>query len=78
MYAYAVCHPAVDASAQVRLNHAVTADELKSGGFDDIILATGVAARTPAIEGVKHPKVCAGIDVYNVVIMFDRCFHTLM
>ncbi len=59
-----VCRSSFHSSdAQVRLNHAVTADELKTGGYDDIILATGVVARNPSIEGIKHPKVLSYIDV---------------
>ncbi|HMP28668.1 MAG TPA: FAD-dependent oxidoreductase, partial [Saprospiraceae bacterium] len=31
--------------------------------FDEIILATGIAPRTPGIEGINHPKVVSYIDV---------------
>jgi NADPH-dependent 2,4-dienoyl-CoA reductase/sulfur reductase-like enzyme len=34
-----------------------------AGGFDEIVLATGVTPRTPAIEGVDHPKVLSYLDV---------------
>lgn len=33
------------------------ADALASGGFDDVVLATGVAPRVPEIEGLNHPSV---------------------
>lgn len=39
----------------VRLGTRVSADELT--GYDDIVLATGVAPRIPAIPGIDHPKV---------------------
>ncbi|WP_374592507.1 FAD-dependent oxidoreductase [Aquabacterium sp.] len=46
-----------------RYNTRVSADDLVKGGFDEVILATGVAPRTPAIEGVNHPKVLSYLDV---------------
>ena len=46
----------------VRLNGRVSADQLAKGGFDEIILATGIAPRTPAIPGVEHPKVIGYLD----------------
>jgi 2,4-dienoyl-CoA reductase (NADPH2) len=36
---------------------------LKAGGYDEIILATGVAPRTPAIPGIDHAKVLSYLDV---------------
>ncbi|GAB2869063.1 NADPH-dependent 2,4-dienoyl-CoA reductase [Pseudoduganella ginsengisoli] len=46
----------------VRLNTRVSADQLAQGGFDDIVLATGIAPRTPAIPGIDHPKVISYLD----------------
>ena len=46
----------------VRLNTRVGVDELAKGGFDEIILATGIAPRTPAIPGIEHPKVMGYLD----------------
>ncbi|MDX9842988.1 MAG: NADPH-dependent 2,4-dienoyl-CoA reductase [Aquabacterium sp.] len=46
-----------------RFNTRVSVDDLVKGGFDEIILATGVSPRTPAIEGVDHPKVLSYLDV---------------
>ena len=46
----------------VRLNTRVSAEELKAGGFDEVILATGVNPRTPEIEGIDHPKVIGYLD----------------
>jgi len=46
----------------VRLNTRVSADDLKAGGFDEVILATGVKPRTPEIEGIDHPKVIGYLD----------------
>ncbi len=47
----------------VRLETPVDADALLAGGFDEIVLATGVAPRIPAIEGVEHLKVVGYTDV---------------
>lgn len=46
----------------VRLNTRVDVEDLKAGGFDDVVLATGVEPRTPDIEGVDHPKVIGYLD----------------
>ncbi|MDF0751110.1 NADPH-dependent 2,4-dienoyl-CoA reductase [Marinobacter sp. 71-i] len=46
----------------VRLNTRVDVEELKVGGFDHVVLATGVSPRTPEIEGVDHPKVIGYLD----------------
>jgi 2,4-dienoyl-CoA reductase (NADPH2) len=48
---------------KVSLNTRVTADALNAGGFDEVVLATGVIPRTPNIEGVDHPKVMSYLDV---------------
>jgi 2,4-dienoyl-CoA reductase (NADPH2) len=39
------------------LGHHATADELDVGGYDEVILATGVRPRTPDIPGIDHPMV---------------------
>ncbi|MBY6031639.1 NADPH-dependent 2,4-dienoyl-CoA reductase [Marinobacter daepoensis] len=46
----------------VRLNTRVSAEDLKAGGFDEVVLATGVEPRTPDIEGIDHPKVIGYLD----------------
>ncbi|MER6086072.1 NADPH-dependent 2,4-dienoyl-CoA reductase [Streptomyces sp. NPDC001833] len=46
-----------------RLGHAVDADQLTGGGWDEIVIATGVTPRVPAIEGVDHPSVVGYLDV---------------
>ncbi len=42
---------------ELRLNSRPSAAELANGGFDAIIVATGVTPRVPDIEGVEHPMV---------------------
>ncbi|MBA1263231.1 MULTISPECIES: NADPH-dependent 2,4-dienoyl-CoA reductase [Stutzerimonas] len=46
----------------LRLNTRVNVDDLAKGGYDEIILATGIAPRTPAIEGIDNPKVISYLD----------------
>ncbi|WP_326673708.1 NADPH-dependent 2,4-dienoyl-CoA reductase [Streptomyces sp. NBC_01257] len=46
---------------ELRLGTAVGADGLD--GFDEVVLATGVTPRTPAIPGVDHPSVVSYLDV---------------
>ena len=33
-----------------------------AGGFDEVIVATGIEPRLPALEGIRHPKVMGYID----------------
>jgi len=47
----------------VHLGAPVTADELAKGGFDEVVLATGIEPRTPSIPGVDDPKVVSYVDV---------------
>jgi len=48
---------------QVKLGQAVSAEELSAQGYDEVVLATGVAPRTPPINGLDHPKVLSYVDV---------------
>ncbi len=47
----------------LRLNTRASAQMLKDGGFDEVVVATGITPRTPAIPGIDHPKVARYIDV---------------
>ncbi|VEB39831.1 2,4-dienoyl-CoA reductase [NADPH] [Chromobacterium violaceum] len=46
---------------ELKLGARVAADDLS--GFDEVVLATGIAPRTPAIPGIGHPKVLSYLDV---------------
>ncbi|ROQ59612.1 2,4-dienoyl-CoA reductase (NADPH2) [Streptomyces sp. 840.1] len=46
---------------ELRLGTAATSEQLD--GFDEVVLATGVTPRTPAIPGVDHPSVVSYLDV---------------
>jgi 2,4-dienoyl-CoA reductase (NADPH2) len=45
------------AGVTVHLNTRVDARTLAEGGYDEVVLATGVTPRIPAIPGVDHPSV---------------------
>ena len=49
-------------NVDVRLGTRVTAQALIDGGFDEVLLATGVKPRTPEIEGMDHPKAVSYVD----------------
>ena len=49
------------AGVTVRLGQAATAAALAQ--FDEVVLATGIEPRTPAIPGIDHPKVAGYVDV---------------
>ncbi len=46
---------------ELKLNTKANTDDLKK--FDEVIIATGVQARMPQIEGIDHPKVLNYIEV---------------
>lgn len=48
---------------QLHLNHRVSAEELLAGGYDEIILATGVTPRKVSFAGADHAKVLDYADV---------------
>jgi 2,4-dienoyl-CoA reductase (NADPH2) len=48
---------------ELRLNTLVDADLIKAGGFDQVIIATGITPRKPQLEGIDHAKVVSYIDV---------------
>jgi 2,4-dienoyl-CoA reductase (NADPH2) len=48
---------------ELRLNTRVDVAALVDGGYDEIILATGIAPRLPAIDGIGHHKVLTYLDV---------------
>lgn len=48
---------------QLHLDTRVDATRLLEGGYDEIVLATGVTPRVPAIPGIDHPKAVGYLDV---------------
>ncbi|MFE5171085.1 FAD-dependent oxidoreductase [Streptomyces sp. NPDC056634] len=47
----------------VRLNTPVSAADLTSDAYDEVVVATGVTPRTPEIAGLDHPSVVGYLDV---------------
>jgi 2,4-dienoyl-CoA reductase (NADPH2) len=45
------------AGVELRLGERATVQALKDGGFEHVVLATGVTARRPDIPGIDHPSV---------------------
>jgi 2,4-dienoyl-CoA reductase (NADPH2) len=50
-------------AVEVILNTRVSAELLNGSDFDEVIIATGIVPRIPAIEGVDHSKVLSYLDV---------------
>ena len=48
---------------ELRLNCRVTREELLAEGFDEVVVATGIRMRKPAIPGIDHPMVLSYLDV---------------
>ena len=48
---------------ELKLNTRATEEQLLKGGYDEIVLATGVAPRRPDIPGINHPKALGYLDV---------------
>ncbi len=47
----------------VRLGTPASVDSLCEAGFEHVVIATGVRARRPSIEGIEHPKVVGYLEV---------------
>ncbi|MGW1894368.1 FAD-dependent oxidoreductase [Streptomyces sp. NPDC002004] len=52
-----------DLDVEVRLGTPVTAADLTAYAYEEIVVATGVSPRTPAIPGTDHPSVVGYLDV---------------
>ncbi len=48
---------------ELRLRTRVDAATLAAGGFDEVIVATGIEPRRPDIPGIDHPMVAGYVDV---------------
>jgi 2,4-dienoyl-CoA reductase (NADPH2) len=53
---------------KVRLSSRAEVDDLAAGGFDDVVVATGVAPRVPDIDGIDHPSVVT----YDALVRGER------
>jgi 2,4-dienoyl-CoA reductase (NADPH2) len=51
------------AGVEVRLGTRASAPDLVAGGYDEVVLATGVKPRRASFDGAIHPKVLSYVDV---------------
>ena len=56
-------HRLAETGVALRLGRRVSAAELAAGGYDEVVLATGVHPRTPEIPGLGHPSVLDYLQV---------------
>ncbi|NIB40852.1 NADPH-dependent 2,4-dienoyl-CoA reductase [Pseudomaricurvus alkylphenolicus] len=47
---------------ELKLNHRVSAEELSGADWDEVVIATGITPRIPAIDGIEHSKVVSYTD----------------
>ncbi|MGB4958054.1 MAG: NADPH-dependent 2,4-dienoyl-CoA reductase [Saprospiraceae bacterium] len=52
-------------NVDIRCSYAVSPEELRKEGYEDIIVATGVVPRNIDLTGIDHPKVISYVDVLN-------------
>ncbi|MFF8816713.1 FAD-dependent oxidoreductase [Leucobacter sp. NPDC015123] len=52
-----------ETGVDVRLGSQATAAAIAAAGFDEVIVATGVSPRVPAIPGIEHPSVVGYLEV---------------
>ncbi len=50
-------------NVKVQLGSLQSADSLAAGGFDEVVIATGIKPRQLQLEGYNHPKVLSYLDV---------------
>ncbi len=55
-----------------KLGASVSAAQLLEGGFDEIVLATGIRPRKVDFPGADHPKVCSYVDVITGKVEVGR------
>jgi 2,4-dienoyl-CoA reductase (NADPH2) len=56
-------HRLADLGVTVRLGQPATAETLTAGGYDEIVIATGIVPRTVSFEGSDDPRVLSYLDV---------------
>ena len=57
---------------RLSLNRAVSADELAAGGYDEIVLATGVTPRDPRIEGEDEFRATGKVISYVDLLLHGK------
>ncbi len=62
---------------ELRLGRRVDVPTLAGSHFDEIVLATGILPRMPAIDGISHPKVLSYVDVLTGSVDVGRRVATI-
>jgi len=57
---------------RLALNRAVNADELAAGGYDEVVLATGVTPRDPRIEGEQEFRATGKVISYVDLLLHGK------
>ena len=61
-----------ETGVHTRLGERATAEALTAGGFEELVIATGVTPRIPDIPGVDHPRVLGYIDAIEGAPVGER------
>ncbi|KZC41471.1 UNVERIFIED_ORG: NADPH-dependent 2,4-dienoyl-CoA reductase, partial [Rhodanobacter sp. FW104-R5] len=56
-------HRLADTGVDVRLGHAADAASLRAGGYDEVVIATGITPRQVSFPGSDDPRVLGYLDV---------------
>lgn len=59
-------------NVDLKLNHKVTEEELKAGGFDEVVIASGVQPRVPNIPGIDNEKVITYQQLLDQELNLDK------
>ncbi len=59
-------------NVELKLNHKVTIEELKAGGFDEVVIASGVQPRVPNMPGIDSEKVITYQQLLDQELNLDK------
>lgn len=59
-------------NVDLKLNHKVSIEELKAGGFDEVVIATGVKPRVPNMPGIDSEKVITYQQLLDQELNLDK------
>lgn len=59
-------------NVELKLNHKVTIEELKAGGFDEVVIASGVEPRVPNMPGIDSDKVVTYQQLLDQELNLDK------
>lgn len=59
-------------NVELKLSHEVTIEELKAGGFDEVVIASGVQPRVPNMPGIDSEKVITYQQLLDQELNLDK------